>query len=692
MSLSSSPFKFLAALAAALVPVALTGCAGMVTTASDTNAFSVAGTTSGQLHGGNQPVSGSTVKLYAVGTTGYGSAGTLLATTTSANDGYGSFSFSQVTSGATGPAGSSYVCPTSNTLIYIIASGGNTVGTGNNNNSAAVFLAALGACSTSANGFFDVNEVSTAASVAALAQYINPGTSTPGSATIGSPNTAQAKVGLTNAFATIPNLINVATGTALSTLTLTGTNPSVSGTTVTVTPETGKINSIANVLTACVNNATSAGAGCTTLFSNATPPSPALTSQPAATFNTAVDTLQANYYMATNPTDGSTANLTNLYNLTAAVAPFQPALTAQPTDWTVGLLYNAGTSTCTGAASGKFIFYAYQVRSDAGGNIWISSNGPVVGGSQTVPENISQVSPTGVPMACVTPSATGGVYTGLTIDTSGNVWAASHAGGIYKINSSTLSVTPWSEVGLTPWAIEADGSGNVFYTIASAPVHKFAGAATASTAAPSVAIGTESSAFPNFMTIDVAGNIWVPETTASGNLFENYPDAVTGTNGYSTSNAGVAGNVQAQIAIDASGKVWTTQTTPANTATVFTPQTPPSAATSTATAAGLGGISTPRGVVIDGAGNAWIPNGVSGGHNVAELDKNLNSLSGTTGFVKATVLPNTLRSVTIDPSGNVWIGTNATTVDTISEIVGAAVPVITPLSAQLASGTAATKP
>lgn len=683
-------------LAAVAVPtVVLTGCAGMSGTAP-LSVTSNAATMKGNLHGGNQPISGSTIQIFSAGTTGYGSASTLFATTTSASDGYGSFSFSKQNSDAGHPtgiynaSGNVWGCPTTgDPQMYVIAKGGSTTGTSSPANSAAAFIVALGKCSTiSSSTFVDLNEVTTAATLAALQQFFNPSTES-----FGYNGTLQSIAAFNNGVLTIANLADIGSGYAVTSKTLTGANSTVSGTTVTMTPEAGKINTIANVLTACVNTTSNTSDPCTTLFANAVPPANSnSTSQPGSTYATAQDTIQAAYYMLVNPTGGQDpSKVANLYNLTTAFAPFQPQLTAAPTDWTVGIKYDAGTSACSGTASGKFIYYAYMVRADANGNIWIASNG-----SSPNVDNISVVGPNGVPMGCVTPSATAGVgFTGLTIDTVGNVWAASHSvAGIYEINPNTFAATTWTESGVTPWAIEADGSGNVFYTVASAAVRKFTAAASASSATASTAVGTASNASPNFMTIDAGGNIWVPDTgSATNKLYETYPDpSATTSGGYSTFVAGTSGNVQAQIAVDASGRIWTTQTTPANTVTVFTPTLYGSPATVTASGAGVAGVSTPRGVALDGAGNAWVPNGVSGGHNVAELTQNLNALSPSGGYVKADTFANTMRSVAVDATGNVWFGTNATTVDQITEIVGAGVPVITPLSAALAAGTPATKP
>jgi hypothetical protein len=717
MSFSSSPIKCLVALAAALAPAALmTGCANMVTTASDTNAFSVAGTMNGKLYGGNQPVSGSTVKLYAVGTTGYGSPGTLLATTTSANDGYGSFSFSQVTSGATGPSGSAYICPSSNSLLYIIASGGNTIGTGSNNNTAAVFLAAVGPCGTAASVFLDVNEVTTAASVAALAQYINPGSATPASASVGSPSSSQAITGITNAFSTIANMVNLAAGTSLTSSTVTASGANVPTATVTITPESAKINTIANILSACVNNANSSGGGCTTLFTNATPPSPAVTSQPSATFATAVDTLQAAYYMATNPTDGGATALGNLYALGTATAPFQPTLAAQPTDWTIAITYSAPTATSVCTSGAPFINYGYQISVDAVGNVWMAN-----GGSSTN-SAIAEISPTGKPLAC-TEVALLGVRGGAVIDTAGNVWATSNtAAAVYKFNGSTTATIVVPGTGAHSYAIGADGRGNVFFTDpVNLKLYELPSSATSATT-PTL-IGPVTGASPFAMGIDTKNTVVVGQSGSGGSTITAYPTTTVGGTTYPSTGtsltqtgdyAGVYG-----IAFDASGGFWvgnsagtsaSAGTGPGNTTSLspvsYASSNPGDANVVTfGTPANLtpifsGGLSTARQVAIDGAGNVWTPDNTaasSGLFAVTELTKTGVALSptsttGTTtvtqngGFQKAVTVLSGPRGIAVDPSGNVWVSnTGSTTNNWVTEIVGAAVPAVTPLSAALAA-------
>src|SRR5580704_5101819 len=68
---------------------------------------------SGQVHGGQQPISGSMIQLYAAGTTGDGSASTPLISSPTLTNSNGQFN-----------AGS-YTCPSSSTQVYLTATGGN---------------------------------------------------------------------------------------------------------------------------------------------------------------------------------------------------------------------------------------------------------------------------------------------------------------------------------------------------------------------------------------------------------------------------------------------------------------------------------------------------------------------------------------------------------------------------------------
>ena len=123
-------------------------------------------------------------------------------------------------------------------MLYITAVGGQpTTGV---TNSASALLAALGDCNTviTTQPFVNVNEVTTVASMTALQHFFNPATETFGTS-------ATNVNGLKNAFATVNNLVTLATGSANTSSTTTGTATGVSGTVVTITPESAKINTMA---------------------------------------------------------------------------------------------------------------------------------------------------------------------------------------------------------------------------------------------------------------------------------------------------------------------------------------------------------------------------------------------------------------------------------------------------------------
>ncbi|MDE1160898.1 MAG: hypothetical protein PW792_03005 [Acidobacteriaceae bacterium] len=713
----------------------VSGC-GVGTLAGSSAPSTGAFTLSGNLHGGQQPIIGATVNLYRTGTTGYGKGSTLLATYTTGTGGNFAFTKSATNSDAVDGSTATWACPTAgDPQIYLLAIGGNTQGqaastttsgnstiTTSQSNTASVMMSALGKCSTiSSSTVVQINEMTTVASVVALQQYINPGTSA-GTATVGTSSSTQGTVGLNNAQSGITNLVNIASGQPMGVNTVTN-----NGLSVTVTPEAAKLVTMANILAACINSTNgvtttttttngssnsssvpSTSTSCADLMAAAAPPALAsTTSQPSATFNAAVDTLQAAYYMAVNPTDagtvascqstsGATTNIACLYGLSSSIGPFAPGLTAVPTDWTIGVNY-ASTSACT---YGSFLLYPYLLESDAQGNIWAVS-----GGSNAT---LSELSPAGVPQVCALGNTASG--RGIAIDIAGYVWISAYTGtsGILRYDPTSSSSIAFNESGITPYAITADGSGNIFYTSSvSKIVRELPGASSATAAVTGQTIGGAITATPYFMAVDQAGRIWVTDTSTTGGLYDFYPDtSANATNGYSTANVGSTTYTYNNygIAVDGSNVIWMPNSSSRNTLGWVTPASA-STATLNATAAYAGGITSPRGAAVDGAGNIWAPNGVaelSGLYSVSKFDKSGNALSPTVGTTSAannggyqkptTVFSNTLRGVTIDPSGNVWMGSNTTTGTSIAEIVGAAVPVVMPLSVQLQNGTVATKP
>jgi hypothetical protein len=689
----------------------MSGCSGAVSIGGEANTYSNAATLSGVVHGGQMPVGFATVKLYAAGTSGYGAGATLLATaTTSATT--GDFTFTKsATNGSSSGTGVTWACPatTDDPIIYLIAQGGSSDGVTTldaaDTNSAIALLAVAGPCSgVNNNQFIVMDEISTAASVLALAPYINPGT-TAGTEVIGTngknvaTSTPQAAIGLNNAVAAIGNL----TSTSAS---YTGTASTTTGVTVTATPEAGKIVTIANILAACINNATLPNALCTQLFNGAI----------SLTGAKAVDTIQAAYYMATNPADlgtqtsctGSTTNIGCLYNLAGGTPPFQNGLTAQPTDWTIGVTYSA-VGSCTGLASpnGLFLDGPTHAAVDANGNIWVMN--------QTTTGNkaaLVEMSPVGKPLACLNPDAQ--TYgSNVTIDPSGNVWGLwSHGtvtGELEEIpyNATTGTYTTGSPVAYTPLGgggstnniagLVADIYGNIFY---SAPVSggtlyeiPAPGASTTAVAQLTVASslnGSTTSTPYTYLAADAQGRVW-GVSSAALNLLGAYPTTATIT-GYSvTSNvvtftaansftANVAGqtvviegltsangtqfNNQSLTITAATGSSFSAAFTTANVASTTDTGTAVLAGASAYTTTASALATTSYGLALSGdtAANTYIYTGTtccgSGAAHEASKFQSSATAVASTGASSAQYVGGTVgaRAVAVDGAGNMWIG------------------------------------
>ena len=274
-------------LATPLVAGLLAGCGGgLAPTVSELGTHSALG---GNVHGGQQPVAGSKVYLYAISTAGTGTAATSLLNL----PGYvltgldGSFNIT-----------ADYTCP-SGSYVYLLALGGNPGLAPLANNPDLALAAGLGPCSSlSSSSYFTINEVTTVAFTYALATYTASETQVGASA---------SATGLPQAFQELFNLVDPVHGAALSTTSAGANAPQA------------KLNTLANALAACVNS-DGTGTPCANLLAAANVAS-----------GTPSDTFQASLNIANNPT----TNVTAVYNQSTANPPFQPTLTAAPADWTI---------------------------------------------------------------------------------------------------------------------------------------------------------------------------------------------------------------------------------------------------------------------------------------------------------------------------------------------------------------------
>jgi hypothetical protein len=647
------------------VSIAVTGCAGFSNTAATDTSVAGSGAISGAVHGGQYPVSGATVTLWAAGNAGYGSASTALATTTSGTD--GSFTFGP-------PSAKLYTCPnsassTESQQIYITASGGQA--TASYTNSSIGMMVGLGDCVTaqSANQNLVINEVTTAASVFALQQFISINSS--GLVSIGAPTTNIT--GMRNAFATINNLVNTASGTAYTTLNLSGT---VSGyatnPTVVATPEATKINTIADILAACINSTSGTSSNCTTLLGDVN----SVSSKPA------LDTLQATYYMASNPTStvGGTSNIPTLYKLITGVPPFANYLGAAPNDWTIGVTYGSTASQTVAAAPSYLISDPKYIALDSLGNVWIVNSVGTTGNS------VTELSATGVPEAQVlTNAGTLVAPSGIAVDPNNNLFVPNFgASGVGN------TVTEYTSLGVTktftlkstgPEAIASDGAGNIFVASAGTSAGTgdieaiSAGAATGAatvTQASNVSVGANSA-----LAIDENFNLWL--SNASNTAVTQFLCSSTPC----TATVSSLPKSPDSIAIDHAGDIWVgnisgslTELAATNTTTITESANSPFTG---------GGLTGPFTGLIDGLGNVWETDFTSGSGAVSELTYSGTPISPSTGFTHTF---NGATGLAIDGSGNVWIGNStaaasSTVAGYVTEIIGQAAPLTTPLSAAL---------
>jgi hypothetical protein len=684
--LTGSKRNLLALLASSLVFSA--GCSNMSSTAPVVNSLTTAATLSGKVHGGNQPVVGATVTLWFAGQGLAGSTAIKAATTTT--DSSGSFSFTKDTAGGHDGTTPNWSCPSGGSpLVYVLSQGGNTQNNGGSVNTAASFIALYGDCPTiTGANFVYMSEVTTVATMATVAQFFNPADDT-----IKADSTGQQRLIMLNLPNTVAILADAATGLANTSKTIptTGGGSIAAAVALTATPEAAKINTLANIISACVNGATSADPACATLFSAAAPPIPNTTNLNGGLFPPATDTLQALYYIFTNPSNSNPTNLSTLFGLQPAVgAPYVPSLSVAPTDWTIGISY-ASTGAASSCATGNFISSPTDINIDALDNVWF--------GNAQAGGNLSAISAAGAPLFCVNfdpgASATGG-----TIDANSpapnvynpNVWFAGPS-TMYRYNPNTRATLAFP-VGVTPLAITADGAGNVYFTAVAGTtgsLYMLPAAASASTAVAPVQISNLVGPNPVRLMADnqsstpkaTPGNIWV--SSGASFISQVSPTAATGAgvlNGFLTTTYTAPSGTSYGLALNNNSDVFASAVDNnaifllSRSGTTWTPvggDWPFTSATA--------GVTGPKGIAVDGRSNTWIPNSAS--PSISEISFfGANALSPATGFQKDPSYLNTSNALAVDQAGNVWIA--GTGNNFITEIVGGAVPLYQPYAIGIA--------
>ena len=420
----------------------------------------------GTVEGGTSPISGASVTLYAAGNA-YAANSTVLASTTS--DSSGDFSMT-------------YSVPNTATGLYVVALGGSVVPDNRKapgskaapvgSNSAIGLMGSVGIANAAPPSIM-INELTTVAAEWALAQFTDATgqiIGAPVSNVIGFGNAiAQSQVNLADITTGLPAIFWSNSGATEASCT--GGSPPVN------CDGLERMDTIANILAACVQSSSSSSAACTTLFAN----------------TAGTTTLQAAHVMATNPV----ANVTSLFMLQSDTAPFTPNLSAAPDGWEIALNFNPG-----GVFDGSNF-----LAIDAAGNVWV----PNFEG-----DSVTEMSPIGALIGNFAPAAADfDASDNLAIDAVGNVWVGNFEGasvsellaGCSTLSCTGLNFAPTGANFDNPQGLAIDTSGDVW--VANPGSNSVTKLTSSGALVGNFAPEGADFDVPQFIAIDTGGNAWV---------------------------------------------------------------------------------------------------------------------------------------------------------------------------------------
>lgn len=589
MSESASRRMLAACLVSVLLLAACVGCGtGLGSGASGTHGWpQSSGNATGNVMGGQQPIGGATLQLYAVNLTTQRGLATSLLFGPEKTDADGNFNLT-----------GKYVCP-AGAYVYLTATGGDP---GAGVNGKVALMTGLGRCADQTPAtFIQVNEVTTVATAYALQGFMQDMTHAGAAA-------SQAK-GLQNAFAMINALVNTATGHAGGPALPQGAEAPVA-----------KLNAAANVLAACVNS-DGTGAACGTLFAATT----------SAQRGVPADTISAALAMAAQPVSNAGA----LFSLQTPTPPFQPALNSAPHDWTLAVklggnglktprnvaIEAGGGAWVTNEAGNSVTHFGplgdpsvapanytanyfgmntlrapHGLSVDLAGNIWVASTGN---------DNIVKFSSTGALLSNFGYNSGGmNAPIDVVVDSSSNVWVANFGnGGVTKLTLGGLNSTMVDPIRTSgtlsgPTAIAVGPNGLMHLASGgNGTVVSFDASAAVQGGVGHTDNGMQGTAG---IAVDGNGTIWVPQPglNAISALKADY----TPLSGSPVKSSGLA--MPMGVAIDGASTVWVTNGGDAGSLTAIDGTT----GKSVLQASMVGELQAPYGVAVDGSGNVWTAN------------------------------------------------------------------------------------
>jgi streptogramin lyase len=630
----------------------LAGCA-LQTTATSSPEIVPASTIAGNVHGGQQPVINAKVYLLAVNSSSYGGPGIAASN--------GNASFSLITPGASGTAAdtanssaigsyvttnattgtfslpsSAYSCTTGYTQantggtftlsgteqVYLLVLGGQASSTATSANPYSGLMFPLGACNSATNTVA-INEVTTVAMAYAFAGFATDATH------IGSSGSSLALTGLANAYTHFTNLSSNAGVAVPPTSTL-------------YVPDQ-LIDTIANIVASCVNTNGTSSTNCSTLFS--------YTKSGGATGTAPTNTASAIINLAHNPYPTATGRTTLMGLVPGTGAPFADGNATGAPDFTIGLIIRSGGINIKGDST-----KAIAVAAD--GTVWVPNSST---------NSVSKVAVNGVatnyaPSGLSAPSS-------VAITTGGQIWVTDAASfNLTLLNADGTSPGFYNTgSGAAPLDIAIDTAGNVYtLNLSASKINKLTSTGSDISGA---GYSTGTLYGPSALALDANGLLWVCASGAKA--FGPFDSNGNSASPPSASSAGGITSPQS-IAIAPNGNIWISSLSN-NSISQF-------ASTTSGTNYTGGGLDNPRGLAIDSQGQVWVAN--SGNNNgISEFSSTGTAMSETTSY-NGYFYFSSPTSLAIDGSGDVWVANSG---DGVTELIGNAAPVVTPIVANFSS-------
>ena len=578
-----------------------------------------------------------------------------------------------------------------------------------NLNTAAGLAAALGTCPASNNfsslSFIYMNEVSTVAFAYAVAGFA-------ADATHVSAPTSNYTTGLANAFANAAQLYDISggpdpgnhSGARYKTPNGYGTPPFI------------LINSVADILAACINSQYSQPAetnGISTECNNLL--------YPGNGAQIATDTASAAVYIARHPSNA------NIFQFLSTVEPWHPAFN----DGTPYRNPNNGVSTSIPSypneltAAILFAGSGYSapagIAADSAGNVFVSMEAPATGSAPAGANTIAKISPLGA----ITNSSPVNIPTSIVLDQFNNVFSVG-TGAANGANGNLIEITnTTANEGSTGGSATVSGTPNSYVNT---------GLSQTGTPSPSISslplsIAANGKVGAGYVYIaDYNDDDLVQVNASTGQV------TITYVNGNYTAGKCLTG-VDA-VAVDQSGALWTgnqtgtvCRTNLTGPSRLFAPVTVNAAVGGLAldkannawvstpsfddlfyvTSAGSvvgplngGGLDFPTLITVDGNGSPWILNGFGTPYNTTGTNAkppSISEFSSISGGNPSSLSPSSNGSykggyqfkqisqpagIAIDISGNVWVSNNATAAadpyaNSVVELIGAATPTLSPI-------------